>query len=313
MALDVVPQLNQIIGSAFKGYVMKDRQIAKISKRIRDGTADLADAHDYAQRLGEDLSRALIGSLTPETLPNGTLYYNIAQRTIIPGLENNYQLINKAAGDIQKSIDQKNGIGLGVVTADFPIQRINGLIDKMTSGELLYDYAVKWLAEPIVNNSEAFADDFVEANCNFRHDVGLKATITRIAAPGCCEWCSKMEGTYEYGSEPADIYRRHENCRCIVTFKSQKTSQNVWTKRTWTTSQQELERRKSANNPTGISVDERLEQMRQLERDRQISDFQDRTGLDRSQSARVTRNKSPDQIEAEIRKIKERRKNSKRR
>lgn len=313
MVTDVVPELNKNIESSFKGYVMRDRQITKISQRIRDGTATLTDAHDYAERLGENLSRALVNTLTPEALPNGTLYYNIAQRTIIPNLQNNYELVNEAAKEIQKAIDIKNSIGLGVVSADFPLERINGLIDKMTSGELLYDYAVKWLSEPIINNSEAFADDFVSANATFRNEVGLKSTITRTAAPGCCKWCSDLEGTYDYDSAPDDIYRRHGNCRCVVTFQSKKTSQNVWSKRTWTTSEQELERRKSVNNPTGLSVDERLEQIRQLERDKVIAAYQKETGYDRAAARRDTRGRTPEEIEERIRKIKERQKNSTRR
>ena len=313
MATDIVPELNAKIEASFQGYVMKDRQLSKISGRIRDGTASLKDAHDYAERLGENLSRALVNNLTEDKLPNGTLYYNIAQRTIIPNLETNYKLVNEAAELIQKSLDKKAKIGLGVVKADFPKERINGLIDKMTSGELLYDYAVKWLGEPIINNSESFADDFVEANASFRQNVGLKAKIIRTAAANCCKWCSDLEGTYDYDNRPDDIFRRHENCRCIVTYQSEKTSQNVWTKRTWTTSKEELERRKSAKNPEGISVDERLERIRVLERDKVISSYAAETGEDRRSAAGATRNKSPAQIEEQIKRIKEKRKTAQRR
>ena len=306
MAIDVVPELNARIEASFDGYVMRDRQLSQISNRIRDGTATLKDAHAYAERLGEDLSRALVSNLTVDTLPNGTLYYNIAQRTIIPGLQNNYALVNDAAELIQKAIDQKSKIGLGVIRADFPLERINGLIDKITQDTVPVDMVIRWLQEPIVNNSEAFADDFVRSNASFRSKAGLKSTITRIADPKCCDWCAALEGKYEYGKEPADIYRRHEFCRCVVTFQSEKTSQNVWSKREWQTSEQELERRKSANNPTGLSVDERLEVIRQIQRDQEISDYQKRTGYARATARAATRSKSPDQIEAEIKRIQER-------
>ena len=86
MATDVVPQLNEAIQTSFQGNVMKDRRIAQISKRIRDGTATFVDGHDYAERLGENLSRALASNLTEQTLPDGRLYYNIAKRTITPAL-----------------------------------------------------------------------------------------------------------------------------------------------------------------------------------------------------------------------------------
>ena len=306
MAADIVPELNEKIEASFKGYVMRDRQLSQISNRIRDGTADFRDAHSYAERLGEDLSRALVNNLTPETLPNGTLYYNIAQRTVIPGLQNNYNLVNDAAEAIQKALDLKNKIGLGAVRADFPLERINGLIDKMTQEPLPVDMVIRWLQEPIVNNSEAFADDFVRSNASFRSKAGLKSTITRIADPKCCDWCAALEGTYEYGKEPADIYRRHEFCRCTVTYQSEKTSQNVWSKRQWQSSPEELERREAAGQTQQMSVQERLSQVEQILRDEQISDYQKRTGYARATARAATRSKSPDQIEAEIKRIQER-------
>lgn len=308
MAADIVPALNAKIEASFDGYVMRDRQLSQISNRIRDGTASLKDAHAYAERLGEDLSRALVNTLTPEALPNETLYYNIAQRTIIPGLQNNYNLVNDAAEIIQKGLDAKNKIGLGVVRAEFPLERINGLIDKITQDTVPVDMVIRWLQEPIINNSEAFADDFVRSNASFRSKAGLKATITRIADPKCCDWCAALEGTYEYGKQPDDIYRRHEFCRCVVTYQAEKTSQNVWSKREWQTSEQELERRKSANNPTGLSVDERLEVIRQIQRDQEIRDYMNRTGYERATARADTLRKSPQQIEATIKKIMEGRK-----
>ena len=110
MAADVVPVLNERIQTSFKSNVMRDRRIAQISKRIRDGTATFLDGHDYAERLGENLSRALVTNLTAETLPDGTLYYNIAKRTVTPALRENYDLTNEVAADIQQILDEKNQI-----------------------------------------------------------------------------------------------------------------------------------------------------------------------------------------------------------
>lgn len=308
MAQDVVPMLNEQIQSSFKNYCLRDRRLTQISARIRDGTANQIDAHDYAEHLGENLSRALVNNLTPDNLPNGTLYYNIAQRTVIPGLEENYNIINDIASDIQAIEDAKAQIGLSAAKADFPTSRINGLIDKMTADDIVFDQVVRWLGEPIINNSEAFFDDFVKANAEFRANVGLKATITRTVVSGCCEWCEAMAGTYDYGSEPPDIYKRHEFCRCTVTYQSKKTSQNVWSKRTWKSSPEELERRENIGKVSQMSAQERLSQIEQIERDRVIADYVSRTGYSRRTAARATLKKDPQQIEAEIKKIQERQK-----
>ena len=306
MAQDVVPALNERVQSSFKGYCLKDRRLTQISKRIRDGTATQFDAHDYAEHVGENLSRALVTNLTADNLPNGKLYYNIAQRIVIPGLEENYNLINDVSADIQSIADKKLKIGLGAAKADFPASRINGLIDKMTADDILLEEAIKWLKEPIINNSEAFFDDFVRVNAKFRTDVGLKATITRTVAPGCCKWCDEMAGTYDYDKVPDDIYRRHEFCRCTVTYQSKKTSQNVWSKKTWQSTPEELERRENIGKTTQMSAAERISQIEQIERDRQVSYFVKQTGYTRTAARAATLKKDPQQIAAEIKKIQER-------
>lgn len=306
MIQDVVPILNKQVESSFKNYCMKDRRLTQISKRIRDGTANQKDSHDYAEHLGENLSRALINNLTADKLPNGTLYYNIAQRIVVPGLEENYNLVNDTASDIQAIADAKAKIGLGSVKADFPVNRINGLIDKMTSDNIAIELALRWLGEPIINNSEAFFDDFVKANADFRTNVGLKATITRTVVSGCCKWCEDLAGTYDYDSVPPEVYQRHEFCRCTVTYQSRKTSQNVWSKKTWESSPEEIQRRENAGKTTQMSAMERLNQIEQLERDKQIQSFVSETGYSRRAAQSITRKKDPQQIQAEIKKIQER-------
>ena len=307
MVQDVVPALNEKVQTSFKGYCLKDRRIAQVSKRIRDGTATFSDAHMYAQSVGENLSRALINNLTANNLPDGKLYYNIANRIVTPSLEENYNLVNDISTSVQGILDKKRNIGLSSVKANFPSERINGLIDKMTADDIEFERAIIWLREPIVNNSEAFADDFIKANAEFRTNVGLKATITRSVEFGCCKWCEDLAGTYDYDKAPDDIYRRHEFCRCVVSYQSQKTSQNVWTKRTWETSQEDLDKRKEAGQSQGLTVEERFSKIGQLERDKEIKRFMTLTeSKNRKAAAEYTRRHDPEQIEKEIKRIQER-------
>lgn len=302
MVKDVVPELMEQIDAKFKANNLRDRQLGRVSQRITAGTADLSDAHTFAERLGFNLSDALTGTLREDNLPNGRLYYNIAERTVIPALEQDYELVNEAAAMIQKSIDEKDQIGLASVRADFPMERIQNLIDKLTAYEITPQQVISWLTEPIVNNSEAFVDDYVEANSKFRAKAGLKTKLIRKAAWNCCDWCSKLEGTYDYGSAPSDIYRRHEFCRCTVTYQSEKISQNVWSKRKWETPKVEPPKRNE------LTTEERQSQLEQLKRDAELSRFQSETGYDRESARRSTRNKSPAEIDAAIKKIKERQK-----
>lgn len=305
MATDVVPVLNDKIETSFKSNVMKDRKIAQISKRIRDGTATFVDGHDYAERLGENLSKALVENLTADTLPDGRLYYNIAKRTVTPALETNYNLTNEAAAEIQKLLDAQIGIGLKAVKADFPAERIQGLIDKMTAEGITLEQALVWLTEPIVNNSEAFFDDFIDSNAKFRNDVGLRATITRKVAGNCCDWCAAMAGSYEYGQEPPDIYRRHEFCRCTVTYESGKKAQNVWSKRQWESSPEDQAKRKEAGLPKSeMTSIEKIEAANAIYRDKIISTME---GKDRRKNIRKYSRMSAEERLARLKEYEEKR------
>lgn len=240
---DVVPGLLEKIQAYYNTRMGQDKRISRVNSRIRDGTATLMDAHTYAERAGVHLSNAMLQYMTAETLPNERIYYNIAERIVIPTLRENYDKINLTASDIQRIIDQKNKIGISTAMADFPEERIKGLVQKIADQDTL-EKSLIWLKEPIVNNSEAFFDDFVRKNAEVRSEIGLKTIITRTVFPGCCPWCEDMAGTYEYGKEPKDIYKRHENCRCEVIYQTERTSQDVWSKSSWQSTPEELKRRR---------------------------------------------------------------------
>lgn len=243
MAVDVVPQLNDRIATSFQKYMMRDRDVAQITNRIRDGTATQKDGHRYSQAVGKNLSRALTENITEDALPDGRLYYNIAMRTVVPKLRDNYDLINEINATIQAEIDKADNIGIGTIKPDFPEERIKGLIDKMTNEKNTFDDSAVWLKEPIVNNSEAFYDDFIRKNAEFRESIGLKAVIIREASSNCCDWCANLEGVYDYLSAPKEIYARHEFCRCDVTYQTERKSQNVWSKASWASTQDEINKR----------------------------------------------------------------------
>ena len=254
MAKDVAPALLKAIQEDFARRVRNDATIARITSRIKDNSAKLGEIHTYAQHLGEALSASLVGQLTEEALPDGRLYWNIASRTITPMLENNYRLTNEAARTVQKYIDEASGIGLNAVSGKLPAARIKGLVDQAVAQDT-FEAMQTWLKEPVVNASEAFFDDFIKANAEFRGRSGLSPKIIRTVAGGCCDWCADVAGTYDYGSEPKDVYRRHQYCRCIVTFESGRQRQNVWSKEIWEDPPETLEARKSVGLPQGRGQD----------------------------------------------------------
>lgn len=91
-----------------------------------------------------------------------------------------------------------------------------------------------FLRATLENISRGMYDDFVESSCRSMRKTGAKAVIVRKEIGSCCDWCRRLAGTYDYsaGQYPDDIFRRHENCRCIVTVSNEKGHYtDVWSKR----------------------------------------------------------------------------------
>lgn len=87
------------------------------------------------------------------------------------------------------------------------------------------------LSSAIENVSNAFYDAYVEVNCRFRAAVGLKVTVIRDEIGDCCSWCKDLAGIYNYETVPKEVWGRHENCRCIVTTRTEKgTYQDAWSR-----------------------------------------------------------------------------------
>lgn len=38
---------------------------------------------------------------------------------------------------------------------------------------------------------------------------------------GCYKWCSEVSGKFRFGSQPDDIFRRHDNCDCTIIYDNQ--------------------------------------------------------------------------------------------
>jgi hypothetical protein len=103
-------------------------------------------------------------------------------------------------------------------------------------------------------------DDFIRKNATFRNDAGLTCYIIREGS-NCCEWCSSVAGKYKFGTQPDDIFRRHDNCDCTIIYDGQvlrgKRNADGSRSKTW----EEVPNADGSYNPTVLSPEkaERLQ------------------------------------------------------
>ena len=254
MVEDIVPSLLKKIKSEFEGARLDSEVLKDLLSKLHHSKASYLDANQYAIEIGEILSKALGASLTNETLPDGKMYYNIAQRVLTDVLGRNYELVSDYTEQVQKNLNSEAKIGLTAQIPELNQDRIDGLVNRLASEESFDD--VKWLlVDPIVIFSQSIVDDSIRKNAEFHHKVGLSPKIVRRVVGHPCKWCKSLEGSYNYPEVPKDIYRRHGKCRCTVDYHpGNGKKQNVHTKK-WTDEKQKLVRKRSR---IGIeSVDER--------------------------------------------------------
>ena len=259
MVEDIVPSLLKKIKSEFEGARLDSEVLKDLLSKLHHSKASYLDANKYAIEIGEILSKALVASLTNETLPDGKMYYNIAQRLLTDVLGRNHELVSDYTEQVQKNLNSEAKIGLAAQVPELNQDRIDGLVNRLASEESFDD--VRWLLEePVVNFTQSIIDDSIQKNAEFQHKSGLQPEIVRKSAYHCCEWCQEVQGTYKYPRVPKDIYRRHQRCKCTVDYdpKSGKV-QNVWSK-AWSKSDKsdKIETRKS------IGIQSEISQVRKL-------------------------------------------------
>ena len=247
---DIAPKLLEEIQSDFDREIKNSAKVKRITDKIKKGTATYEDVDAYAVEIGEILSKVYGRHLSSEVLPDGKMYYNIAERLIYGMLEYIYSLIGNAAEQVQDALNEKAGIGIRAIKAPMNEDRAMGIVNKVVAAEVFDDVAFM-LGEPIVNFAQAVVTDNIRSNVDFHGQAGLSPTITRTTVGGCCDWCRSLAGKYKYPDVPKDVYRRHNFCRCLVVYDPGDGGkrENVHTKKTLTQEEEErLTERKRFRN-----------------------------------------------------------------
>lgn len=102
MATDIVSELLENIERDFTAAISKNKKLNNIRKMIDNGTATYQQANEYAIEVGETLSRTFKTHIKSDRLPDGHMYYNIADRILTPTLSNNHIIVAQVSADIQE-------------------------------------------------------------------------------------------------------------------------------------------------------------------------------------------------------------------
>lgn len=186
--------------------------------------SSFSDSFRYAEMRSE-----IIGQLMEQNI----LDLDDRETACLLTLKEQYAPINSVCGQVQRSLDRKTGLNLTPQKSEFPLERVQTLAHSLTDPTVSDETIQRRARAGTETIILSIHDDYIEENTKFRTKAGIKCYITRTTDGKCCPWCTSIAGRYEYGKEPPDIYRRHDNCTCSVTFENGRERQNVWSKRKW--------------------------------------------------------------------------------
>lgn len=216
--------------------ISNDKRIAALLKKIAAGKGSFGDTMNYA---------LISGELTGEQLAEVVLELTEDREELVRLLvHDRWEDINEQCAAVQTALDERNALHLAPQKASFPTERVMQIAHSL-SDPTVSDDTIRRRARSVSNVVVSMHDDFIEANAKFRSGAGLQCFVTRKTDGSCCPWCTRLAGRYRYPEDiPDEIFQRHDNCGCTVTYENGRKRQDVWSKRTWEAPDKEAGRQK---------------------------------------------------------------------
>ena len=203
----------QKVAMVYNHRFYSDPLIKSLYRRVADGKATYAEVQTFAQR-----ASAICSDVLMRYAPDGSAE-EWARQLVTPGLTQMHGLIDDVAQQVQTHLNRAAGIGIKAQGVPVDHERIDGIASALEKTEDTAQ-AESLLRRTSENYARHVGDEAVRRNAAFQSKAGLKPTIRRTSAAKCCAWCAQVAGTYAYEdvSQGDDVWRRHLDCRCTITY-----------------------------------------------------------------------------------------------
>lgn len=293
----------------FAEKLKSSKKIKSLAKAVRKGSTSYQVASEYSAEAGKLLSEALTEAL-------GDLAYiseEVARELLGPMLGYDHDVIAEVTRLVQQNMNMENGLGIGVKVPALDTNRIDGLVSKISSYQT-YEEG-KWvLKEPVVNFSMAVVDQAIRDNAEATSSLGLPAKIVRKAESHGfrtvkrgnksysyripCKWCAGLVGTYDYDDVKGtgnNVFRRHEGCRCEITYVNGTERRDVASKVSWTGDDARAKAQAIQKRADELELEERIRAINRQDRQENIKKFMNATGYS-AKTANILLNTYKDQV-----------------
>lgn len=133
---DIVPALYKRIKDDYISRVKENSTVQSLLNKAEKGSGTQDEISLYARALGYCAAKALEEGLKADNLPDGKIYWFIADRTIKPLFKLVYEQVYAMASTVQNAEDKKNGISIKPQKSPFPTDRIEAIEGKIVQMSL---------------------------------------------------------------------------------------------------------------------------------------------------------------------------------
>lgn len=133
---DIVPALYKRIKADYTRRVKKNSTVQSLLDKAEKGSGTQDEISLYARALGGCAAKALEDGLKADNLPDGKIYWFIADRTIKPLFKLVYEQVYAMASTVQTAEDKKNRISIKPQKPAFPAERIETIEGKIVQMSL---------------------------------------------------------------------------------------------------------------------------------------------------------------------------------
>ncbi|MGO4963548.1 hypothetical protein ACTQ4Z_07115 [Anaerovoracaceae bacterium Sow4_D4] len=133
---DVAPELLEKLNKTFGQKVAIDPQIRLYKKKLEAGKLTERDCALYIRKVVSIASASVTDVMKPKNLPDGKLYWNIAEAVIVPFLKGVIVQMNNIAVSTMKDSDKKQNINIKIQKLRYPDGQIRSYLNMIVRNSL---------------------------------------------------------------------------------------------------------------------------------------------------------------------------------
>jgi hypothetical protein len=133
---DVSPELLEELNKTFGQKVAIDPQIRSYKKKLEAEKLSERDCALYIRKLVTIASASVTSTLNSKNLPDGKLYWNIAEAVLVPFLKDVVNQMDDIATSMMKAADKNQNISIKIQGIRYPEGRIRSYLNMIVRNSL---------------------------------------------------------------------------------------------------------------------------------------------------------------------------------